>query len=141
METLLQMKNGAGTVDPWFPDVLHVHDWHTALAPFLVYENRRDPVWAHMGSVLTIHNMAYQGDTAGGFLWEAGIPGRHHPDLVFQDKTDNMLGIGIAYSDMVTTVSPRYALEIQYPHFGEGLEGLIKTRGEDGDVRGILNGI
>jgi starch synthase len=74
-------------------------------------------------------------------LWDAGVPPRTQPDLVYQDKADNLLGIGIAYSDLVTTVSPRYAVEIQYPRFGEGLEGLVKTRNNSGDVEGILNGI
>jgi starch synthase len=141
MGTLWQMKQGAGGLDPWFPDVLHIHDWHTGLAPFLLADNQRNPDWAKMGSVMTIHNMAYQGDNVGDFLFEAGVAGRHQPDLVFQDKTDNLLGISLAYSDMITTVSPRYATEIQYPRFGERLEGLIKVREKTGDVRGILNGI
>jgi starch synthase len=89
--------------------------------------------------VLTIHNMMHQGDRAGGWLWELGVPGRHHPDLVYQDKTDNLLAIGIAYADLVTTVSPRYATEIQYPYMGYGLDGLIRVRAAD--LYGILNGI
>ncbi|MEP7284688.1 MAG: glycogen/starch synthase [Chloroflexota bacterium] len=141
MATVAQMQAGVGNLAPWSPDVIHVHDWHTALVPFLLNERRRTAAWAKTSSVLTIHNMAYQGDNAGGFLWDAGIPGRHQPDLVYQDKADNMLGIGIAYSSMITTVSPRYAQEIQYPRFGEGLEGLLGVRSTAGDVRGILNGI
>jgi starch synthase len=140
--TAWQMRLGAGGAKPWFPDVLHVHDWHTALTPFLLHEVRQtEPAWARMASTLTIHNMGYQGWTAGGFLWDAGIPGRHHPDLTYQDKSDNLLGIGIAYSDKVTTVSPHYAVEMQYPRFGEGLEGLIRVRNQSGDVAGILNGL
>lgn len=123
----------------WFPDVFHANDWHTGLIPFLIHESRADPVWNQTGTVISIHNIAYQGDNAGGFLWEAGIPGRHQPDLVYQNKTDNLLGIGIAYADMVTTVSPRYAIEIQYPYMGYGLDGLVRTR--SADVHGILNGI
>lgn len=123
----------------WMPDVLHVHDWHTALVPFLLREARYQPVWESVASVLTIHNMAYQGWDAGGFLWMAGVPGRHDPNLVYQDKTDNLLGIGIAYADKLNTVSPRHAIELHYPRFGEGLEGLIWTR--DGDLTGILNGL
>lgn len=123
----------------WFPDVFHVHDWHTGLLPFLITDSRHNPVWENVASVITIHNLAYQGDHVGGFLWKAGIPGRHHPDLKYQNLTDNMLAIAIAYSDVVTTVSPRYAIEIQYPHMGYGLETLIKTRIPD--LYGILNGI
>ncbi len=141
MATAWQMRQGAGGQKPWFPDILHVHDWHTGLAPFLLYENRNNSDWAQMGSVLTIHNMAYQGWHAGGFLFEAGVPGRHQPDLVYQDKSDNLLAIGIMYSDLVSTVSPRYAVEIQYPRFGEGLEGLLRIRNASGDLVGILNGI
>ncbi len=123
----------------WFPDVFHVNDWHTGLIPFLLHESRHDPVWAQTASVLSIHNLAYQGDHAGGWLWELGIPGRHHPDLVYQDLTDNLLAIAIAYSDMISTVSPRYAIEIQYPYMGYGLDGLIRVRLND--LVGILNGI
>jgi starch synthase len=141
MEASWQMKNGAGGKTPWFPDIIHVHDWHTALTSFLIENARHDPNWARMGSVLTIHNIGYQGWNAGGFLWDVGVPGRHQRDLVYQDKADNLLGIGIMYSDMVSTVSPRYAAELQYPRFGEGLEGLTKIRAQQGDLIGILNGI
>ncbi len=141
LATALQLKNGAGGKAPWFPDILHVHDWHTALAAFLLNDARRDRAWAHTGGILTIHNMGYQGWNAGGWLFEAGVAGRHQPDLVYQDKTDNLLAIGIMYADLVSTVSPRYAMEIQYPRFGEGLEGLTRIRAQNGDLLGILNGI
>ena len=123
----------------WFPDVFHVHDWHTGLLPFLVEISRGDPNWAHVGTIMTIHNIAYQGEYAGGWTFQLGIPGRHHPDLVYQDKTDNLLAMGLAYADKITTVSPRYAVEIQYPYMSYGLDGLIRTR--LGDLQGILNGI
>ena len=138
----LAWELGQGRHDgvPWFPDVLHVHDWHTALVPFLLHEARAHGVgWEHVASVLTIHNMGYQGWEAGGYLWEAGVPPRTHPDLVYQRKTDNLLGIGIAYADKLNTVSPRHALELHYPRFGQGLEGLIRAR--DADFVGILNGL
>lgn len=123
----------------WFPDVFHVNDWHTGLIPFLIHESRANPIWGEMGTITTIHNIAYQGDNAGGWLFEAGVHGRHQPDLVYQDLSDNLLGIAIAYSDVITTVSPRYATEIQYPSMGYGLNGIISARGHD--VHGILNGI
>ncbi|MBN2470690.1 MAG: glycogen synthase [Anaerolineae bacterium] len=128
-----------GNREDWFPDVFHVHDWHAALIPFLIHDSRYHERWKHTASMITIHNMGYQGWEAGGFLWDAGIPGRHHPDLVYQDKTDNLFAIGLAYADELTTVSPRYAEEIQYSRFGEGLEGLIRARSDD--LYGILNGI
>lgn len=123
----------------WFPDVFHVNDWHTGLIPFLIESNRWAIGWDKVASMVSIHNMAYQGDRAGGFLFKAGIPGRHHPDLVYQDLTDNMLAIALAYSTVITTVSPRYAIEIQYPYMGYGLDPLIRRR--INDVFGILNGI
>jgi len=141
MATVWQLSDGAGGHEPWFPDVLHLNDWHTALAAFLLDYSRDDPDWAEMGSVLTLHNMAYQGNAAGGWLFEAGIPGRHHPDLVSRDLTDNLLACGLAYADMISTVSPRYAIEMQYPRFGEGLEDLIKIRSRRGEMMGILNGL
>lgn len=126
--------------DNWFPDVVHANDWHTGLVPFLIdYARFGDPNWAHTGTVISIHNMAYQGPYGGGWMWNVGIPGRNHPDLVYNNLTDNMLAIGIAYSDKVSTVSPRYATEIQYAYAGYGLEGLIRRRLPD--LVGILNGI
>lgn len=124
----------------WFPDVFHVNDWHTGLIPFLIEQKRgSDARWASVGTMVSIHNIAYQGDGVGGWLWELGIPAREHPELVSRNLTDNMLAIAIAYSDIVTTVSPRYATEIQYPYMGYGLDGLIGTRVND--LYGILNGI
>lgn len=123
----------------WQPDVLHVNDWHTGLLPFLISESRYMPGWERMATVLSIHNLAYQGEHIGGWLWQAGIPGRHHHDLTRLGLTDNTLAIAIAYSDIITTVSPRYAIEIQYPYMGLGLDGLIRSR--VGDLYGILNGV
>ena len=124
--------------DGWFPDILHVNDWHTSLLPFLAREHG-DERWRELATVLSIHNIAYQGKDAGGFMWQAGIHGRHHKDLIQLGLTDNLLGIGIAYSDMVSTVSPRYAVEIQYPYAGYDLAPLISKRADD--LRGILNGL
>ncbi len=135
------LSQGTDGQAPWTPGVLHLNDWHTALGAFLLDHSRGDPLWGRMGSVLTIHNLAYQGPYGGGWLFEAGVPGRHQPDLVFQDKTDNLMAIGLAYSDVVSTVSPRYALEMQGPRFGEGLEWMMRVRALHGDVIGILNGI
>lgn len=125
----------------FFPDVLHVNDWHTGLVPFLLDQRRiaGDRNFWHTGALLSIHNVAYQGDYTGGWMWELGIPVREHPDLVRFDKTDNILAIAVAYSDIVTTVSPRYAIEIQYPYMGYGLDPLLRTRLPD--LYGILNGI
>ncbi len=123
----------------WFPDVLHANDWHCALIPFLLSISRSNPDWASMRSLLTIHNLAYQGHDAGGALYYCGIPARSQPDLVYQGQADNLLAIGIAYADTLTTVSPRYAVEIQSPEMGRGLDGLVRTR--SANLYGILNGI
>ncbi len=125
--------------EDWFPDVFHVNDWHTGLIPFFLTLSQSDPNWGQVASVLSIHNMAYQGDNIGGWMWQLGIPGRNHPDLLWRGLTDNMLAIAIAYSDKVSTVSPRYATEIQYPYMGYGLDDLVRSRGND--MLGILNGL
>lgn len=123
----------------WFPDVVHVHDWHTSLLPFLLAENAHVEPWNQVASVITIHNILYQGNSVGGFLWDWGIPGRHHPLLVQRGLTDNLLGIAIAYAEKVSTVSPTYAEEIHDPMAGYELATLIQARHED--TVGILNGI
>jgi starch synthase len=124
----------------WFPDIVHVHDWHTGLIPFLIDQKRAyDDRWRSVGTMLTIHNMAYQGDHVGGFTFMLGIPGRNHPELQRYDLGDNMLATAIAYSDIITTVSPRYAVEIQFPYQGYGLQNLLRTRLLD--LYGIVNGI
>ncbi len=124
----------------FMPDVLHVHDWHAGAIPFLV-DNRRlfDPDWRKVGVVLSIHNMQYQGEYSGGWMWEYGVAGRNHPQLQARNLGDNMLAMAISYSDIVTTVSPRYAQEIQYPYMAYGLDSLIATRLPD--LHGILNGM
>ena len=123
----------------WFPDCIHVNDWHTSLLPFMVREHGGDDLWATLASVISIHNIAYQGKDAGGFLWHAGVHGRHDADLLELGLTDSLLGIGIAYSNMISTVSPRYAEEIKYAYAGYELAPLIGRRAAD--LRGILNGL
>jgi starch synthase len=123
----------------WFPDVFHVNDWHTSLLPFLLSQSHVKPEWSHVASVVSIHNIAYQGSGVGGFMWHLGLPNRNHSMLEAHNLTDNMLGIAVAYSDMVNTVSPTYAVEIQYPHAGYELAPLVRDR--KADLLGILNGI
>lgn len=123
----------------WFPDVVHVNDWHTSLLPFLIKLQQYQPVWSQLATVISIHNIAYQGNHAEQFLSQSHIPARQQPDLVYQDLTDNLLGIGIAYSDIVSTVSPRYAEEIKYRYAGYELANMIRTRVDD--LQGVLNGL
>lgn len=123
----------------WRPNVVNVHDWHTALLPFLIADARWMREWQGIGTVLTIHNIAYQGSHVSQYTFEAGINPRYHPQVQYHGLGDNLLGIGVGYADMVNTVSPRYAEEIQYPYAGYELAGIIRDRKDD--LMGILNGL
>jgi len=124
------------------PDVIHCHDWQTALVPaYLRTLYRIDSFFAKTASVFTIHNIAYQGMfpketlVKAGFSWLDFTPER----LEFYGGI-NYMKSALVFSDLVTTVSPTYASEIQYrPEFGHGLEGVLKSR--TSDLFGILNGI
>ncbi|RMH19731.1 MAG: glycogen synthase [Acidobacteria bacterium] len=126
----------------WGPQVLHVNDWHTALMP--LYRRTTygwDQLFAGSRSVLTIHNIAYQGIFPAAVVPELGLAQDHH--LLYQDDLRagvvNFLKTGILYADVVTTVSETYAKEIQTEAFGCGLEGVLRQRG--GSVLGIVNGV
>jgi starch synthase len=123
------------------PDVFHVHDWQAALIPvYLRTTYSRDPMLKSAGVVLTIHNAGYQGwfppPTTERLLfpWEIFTM-----DKVEQFDTFNFLKGGIVYSDMLTTVSRKYAEEIQTPEFGEKLDATLRHRAND--LVGILNGV
>src|SRR5438445_3735827 len=124
------------------PDVIHVNDWHTAVIPnMLARLYASDPFFADMATVLTIHNLAFQGVFGYGTLhladlepWgliKAGIPGL--------DDIVNLLGRGLYFSDIVNTVSNRYAEEILTPEYGEKMDPLL--RAFRGKLHGIINGI
>jgi starch synthase len=119
----------------WKPDIVHCNDWQTGLVPALLSMERDRPK-----TVFTIHNMAYQGLFPVQSVYSLNIPGQlWHPNgLEFHGMLSFIKG-GIAYSDRITTVSPTYALEIQTPAFGYGLEGLLSYRRDD--LFGIINGI
>jgi starch synthase len=123
------------------PDVFHVHDWQAALIPvYLRTTYRDDPVLRSVATVLTIHNAAYQGkfppDTTEQLLfpWELFTM-----DKVEQFDRFNFLKGGVVFSDLLTTVSRKYAEEIQTAEFGELLEGVLHKRAAD--LHGILNGV
>jgi starch synthase len=121
------------------PDIVHVHDWPTSLVP--VFMNTLEAgAFRRAASVLTIHNLGYQGwfDKSELYQTQLGWDVFHERGLEAYDKI-NLLKGGIYHATMVTTVSPRYAQEIQTPLGGEGLDGVLRDRG--GDVVGILNGI
>ncbi|MBM2853881.1 MAG: hypothetical protein HW417_809 [Steroidobacteraceae bacterium] len=124
------------------PQILHCNDWHTALAPlWLRTTYHSDRLFAHTRSVLTIHNIGYQGivSAAHGAELLAGADDSllHQPDL--HAGRINMLRTGVQYADRVTTVSPGYAREILTAEYGMGLEDDLLARG--GAITGILNGV
>ncbi len=123
------------------PDILHGHDWQSAAAfAVLKHHGAADPFFAGTRSLFTIHNLAYQGLFDKGILAALGLPDSlfHMNGLEFFGKV-NFLKAGILYSTAVSTVSPRYAREIQTPEFGCGLDGLLRSRA--GVLHGIMNGV
>jgi starch synthase len=123
------------------PDVFHVHDWQAALIPvYLRTIYNSDPALSRAVVVFTIHNAAYQGAFPPVtteqllFPWEIFTM-----DKVEQYDSFNFLKGGLVYSDMLTTVSRKYAEEIQTAEFGEGLDGVLRRRAAV--LRGILNGV
>jgi starch synthase len=122
------------------PDIVHAHDWQTALAPaYLKIWHWNDPVLARAASLLTIHSFAYQGVYSAehydylGLQWANFIPQK------FEDYGQiNFLKGGIIYSDLVNTVSPTYADETRMPGGGYGLAPYLNAKGDD--YIGILNG-
>lgn len=124
---------------PWQPEILHVHDWQTGVAPLLVRHQRESEQWQGAPPVVfTIHNLAYQGwfplaalellNVSPG-LWS----GAEHQGML------NCMKAGIALADVITTVSPRYAREVLTPEYGEGLDWLLRQR--QARFFGILNGV
>lgn len=127
--------------DPgWRPEVLHAHDWHAGLAPLYARELARTLGARPPASVFTIHNLAYQGLFPAHMLGALGLPGWAFgmDGLEFYGQISFMKA-GIQYADAITTVSPRYAREIQTPEQGCGLDGLLRARADR--LRGILNGV
>ena len=123
------------------PDIFHVHDWQTTMISVLMRSVYFfDPVLRGVPTVLTIHNAGYQGWFAPRTMELLLLPWDMFTfDKLEQDDTLNFLKGGIVYADAITTVSRKYAEEIQTAEFGAGLDGLLRRR--SGDVFGILNGV
>lgn len=124
------------------PNIIHCHDWQTGFIPvYLKTEFQADMFYWGMKSIMTIHNLKFQG------IWDkktmmglTGFPAElFTPDKLEFNKDANMLKGGLVYADYVTTVSDTYAGEIQTPYYGEGLDGLLRAR--HFDMQGIVNGI
>src|SRR6202451_2952851 len=128
----------AGTLDKnWAADLVHANDWQAGLvAAYLGWSGSRIP------SILTIHNLAYQGLFAKESLRRIGAPADsfHIDGLEFYDKLSFLKG-GLIYASHLTTVSTTYAREITTPELGCGLEGLLRRRSAAAQLTGILNGI
>jgi starch synthase len=127
---------GRGSVPAYVPDVVHAHDWQAGLAPaYLHYGGTPRP-----RTVMTVHNMAFQGQFPVTLLGELGLPAQALVlDGVEYYGSIGYLKAGLALADRITTVSPTYALEIRTPAFGMGLDGLLRHRAAV--LSGILNGI
>lgn len=126
----------------WAPDVFHCNDWHTALLPlYLKTIYAWDELFRESRTLLTIHNIGYQGQCSAGVVPELGLG--EHRDLLHQEDLDKgvfgFLKTGILYADALSTVSPTHAAEIQTAQYGMGLEALLRSRSNR--LFGIVNGI
>lgn len=135
-----QLPAGQGSADCWRPAVLHLHDWHTAFVGSRLLAAASHP-WSSCARVYTIHNLALQGRFDQAFSRRNGLPlaaivapDGQEPDVAFSGMAQ-----GILWSDVVSTVSPTYAREIQTPEFGAGLDGLLRARSDR--LTAVLNGI
>ncbi len=128
----------AAASDP-VPDVVHCHDWHTALVPALL-RIEPDPRLARLASVLTIHNLGYQGLFPPEVWPLLGVDWRYFTPQYFEFYGQvNFLKAGLVFADALTTVSRAYAAEILDPEHGHGLDGVLRTRRDA--LVGILNGV
>ncbi|HKL59093.1 MAG TPA: glycogen/starch synthase [Sphaerochaeta sp.] len=123
----------------WKPDVIHCHDWTCGFVPYLLKKDT-SAFFAETKSVMTIHNLAFQGEYSRLQLLNTAIEAEEKmfngPSPV---KRTNMLKTGLEFADAITTVSPTYAQEIQSPEFGCNLEQLLTRRNDV--LTGIINGI
>jgi starch synthase len=121
----------------WRPDLVHVNDWPSSLAPaYMAWRGQNTP------SILTVHNLAYQGLYDSSRAGALGIPetALQQNGVEFYGKI-SFLKAGLFYASHLTTVSPTYAREILTPEMGCGLDGLLRERAGRGQLTGILNGI
>jgi starch synthase len=126
----------------WRPDVVHCNDWQTGLVPIILKTKlKSDSFYTNIRTVFTIHNIAYQGNFPKESLFKAGFL---ESDFILGGALEfngmfSFMKAGIAEADVITTVSPTYALEIQTPEYGCGMEGVLQNRSNR--LFGILNGI
>jgi starch synthase len=121
------------------PDIIHCHDWHTAMIPFLLRANY--DMYDHIQTVFTIHNLQFQGIFPKSNLYELLNLNEYYfttSQLEFYGNI-NFMKAALVSADKITTVSPTYRDEIQMPYYGESLDGLLRQRNQD--LIGIVNGI
>ena len=133
--SLAGAKIAAGCLPDWKPSIVHAHDWQTAMTPVYM----RYAYEPEIPSVLTIHNIAFQGQFSPAIFPALGLPTHAYKESVEYYGDVGFLKGGLQTATAITTVSPSYAEEILYPQFGMGLEGLIRARVNS--VHGIVNGI
>lgn len=122
------------------PDIIHCNDWQTAMIPLYLKTIYRNDFFRRSSTVITIHNLGYQGifDVSELNLTGLGWEWFNMEGIEFYGKI-NLLKAGLISADSITTVSKRYAEEILTPHYGHGLDGILRKRVQD--LKGILNGI
>jgi starch synthase len=124
----------------WYPDVLHAHDWPSALVPVFLKFGERQQKFAKTISVMTIHNLGYQGIYGKDNFYATGLGWDTFFNAGFEDwGMMNMLKAGICSADVINTVSPNYADETKFKAYGFRLDGILRAR--QADYHGILNGI
>jgi starch synthase len=126
---------------PWRPEIVHAHDWQVGLVPILMLHQRLTDGWNDVPrSCFTIHNLAYQGNFARPAYDFTNLPLDYfNPNGLEFYGYMSCLKAGIVYSDLITTVSPRYAREITTEEFGCGLDDILRRR--QSSLMGILNGV
>ena len=124
----------------WIPELMHAHDWQTALVPVLLKYNEQYPEFRQTASIFTIHNIGYQGIYGKAYYTSMGIDWKYFYAAGFEDwDRINLLKAGLVSADQLTTVSPTYAQEIQRPEYGFRMDGILRFRQHE--LTGILNGV
>lgn len=126
----------------WQPNIIHLNDWQTGLIPLLIKDNYSwDKLFKKTATVYTIHNIAYQGDFPEETYLKAELDPKYFktPGAIEENGRLNFMKAGITFADAITTVSEKYAEELQTPEFSFGMDTILKNR--KNNFYGILNGI
>ncbi|MDA8236032.1 MAG: glycogen synthase GlgA [Clostridia bacterium] len=123
------------------PDIIHCNDWQSGPIPLLLKDQyAKKPYYSKIATLFTVHNLLYQGNWDKGVLSFLGLDEKYfHPEAVEFYGQVSFIKTGLVFSDVINTVSNTYAVEIQTPEYGEGMDGLLRKRA--GDLYGIINGL